>query len=509
MQESRTFKSIKNSSVSLTVYFINLILQFYARKIFLDYLGTEILGLNTTLTNILQFLNLAELGIGSAVGFSLYKPLKVSDYESIIDIISMQGILYRSIGFFVIAGSLIIMIFFPMIFSKMQLPIWYAYATFIVLLYSALLGYFINYKQILLSASQQEYKIQYSYKGVMILKVIAQIFCMKFIKYPYESWLICEVVFSSIASIFLSRTTKKSFPYLVKSKKTFQELRKKYKQIEIKIKQIFYHQISGFVLTQTSPFIIYAYINLKEVALYGNYNLISAGIISLMTAMFNSLIPSIGDFMITANQNEALDLFKQLFSFRFWFGSIVCFGVLSLSQPFIALWIGIEYVLPISTLYIITAILFLNIIRLGAGAFLSAMGMYSDIWAPIAEAVLNLGLSLLLGYYWGLNGILIGVMISLIIIPIIWKSFFLFHKGLKASYSIFIKNIIKHTVVSFVIGIIVYKIKFIFVTPCTWQSFIINAIEILLVYGGLLTTLYIILNFEFKVIMIRISKKLR
>ena len=96
--DSRTSKSIKNSSVALVFYFINLILQFFSRKIFLDYLGAEVLGLNTTATNLLQFLNLAELGVGAAIACTLYKPLAEKDTDTINEIVSLQGWLYRRIA---------------------------------------------------------------------------------------------------------------------------------------------------------------------------------------------------------------------------------------------------------------------------------------------------------------------------------------------------------------------------------------------------------------------------
>ena len=131
--ESRTAKSIKNSSIGLIFYFINFVLQFFSRKIFLDYLGTEILGLNTTATNLLQFLNLADLGIGSAVGFSLYKPFYDKDEQTINEIVALQGKLYRRVAYIVIAGSALLMCFFPRIFAKMPLPLWYDYASFGVL----------------------------------------------------------------------------------------------------------------------------------------------------------------------------------------------------------------------------------------------------------------------------------------------------------------------------------------------------------------------------------------
>ena len=172
--DSRTSKSIKNSLVALAFYFINLVLQFFSRKVFLDYLGAEILGLNTTATNLLQFLNLAELGIGSAIACTLYK----------------QVWLYRRIAWIVIVGSLVLMAFFPWIFAKMPLPLWYAYASFGVLLVSALLSYFVNYKQIVLSADQKEYKIQYSYKASMLIKTLCQILAIRYLRDGYVWWLV-------------------------------------------------------------------------------------------------------------------------------------------------------------------------------------------------------------------------------------------------------------------------------------------------------------------------------
>lgn len=156
---SRTAKSIKNSIVAMGFYFVNLILQFFSRKIFLEYLGTEILGLNTTAANLLQFINLAELGVGAAIACTLYKPLFDGDKEAISEIITLQGKLYRKIAYFMIGGATTLSCFFPWIFEKMELPLWYAYASFGVLLFSSLLSYFCNYKQVLLSADQKDYKI--------------------------------------------------------------------------------------------------------------------------------------------------------------------------------------------------------------------------------------------------------------------------------------------------------------------------------------------------------------
>ena len=164
-----------------------------SRKIFLDYLGTEILGLNSTAYNLLQFLNIAELGIGSAIGSTLYKPLFEKDKQSISEIIALQGKFYQRIAIFIIAGAAAIMPFFPLIFKKMTLPLWYAYASFAALLFSALLSYFVNYKQILLSADQKEYKIQYTYRLSMMVKVAVQMLAIITLPNGYIWWLILEI----------------------------------------------------------------------------------------------------------------------------------------------------------------------------------------------------------------------------------------------------------------------------------------------------------------------------
>ena len=110
MPVSRTKRTIQNSKVSLILFIIQLLVGFYSRKVFLDCLGDEVIGLNTTLGNILSFLNLAELGIGIAMATSLYKPLHDDDKDAIVEIITVQGILYRRVAWFLCGLSIPILI---------------------------------------------------------------------------------------------------------------------------------------------------------------------------------------------------------------------------------------------------------------------------------------------------------------------------------------------------------------------------------------------------------------
>lgn len=461
--DSRTVKSIKNSSVASTFYFINLVLQFFSRKIFLDYLGADVLGLNTTVTNLLQFLNLAELGIGPAIACTLYKPIFEKDSVVINEIVSLQGWLYRRIAWIVIAGGVVLMAFFPYIFAKMPLPLWYAYASFGVLLVSALLSYFVNYKQIILSADQKEYKIQYSYKASMLVKVLCQLLAIRYLSNGYVWWLVLEVVFAVIASIALNRVIADSYPYLKTMLSQGRELSRRYPDILVKVKQLFFHKIGGFALTQTSPIIIYAYTSLTVVAIYGNYMLVILGVSSLMTAIFNSMTAGVGNLVAEGNKEKIMAVFEELFSIRFLFTCVICFGVFMLTPSFITLWIGVEYVMDSVTLLLMTTILFINLSRTTVEAYVNAYGLYGDILAPVVEAFINVGLSVCLGYFFGLHGVLSGVLISLFIVVFCWKPYYLFRKGLKEQFRIYVLMYIKHLIAALICVISAYfVIKYLF-----------------------------------------------
>lgn len=454
---SRTSKSLKNSAVAMGFYVVNLGLQFFSRKIFLDCLGTEILGLNTTAMNLLQFLNLAELGISAGVSFTLYKPLYENDQKSINEIITLQGQLYKRIAYLIIVGAAILMCFFPMIFKKIQLPLWYAYASFSVLLFSALLGYFFNYKQIILSASQQDYKILYSFKSVMLIKILVQMAAVYYLSNGYVYWLILEGGFAIIGTISLHWMTQRTFPNLRSAKIPFKNLRDRYSDLTLKIKQLFFHKIGGFALTQSSPFIIYAYTSLTLVALYGNYLVVMNGIQALFSSLFNSISAGIGNLVAENDKKKELRIFFELFSVRFFIVISLCMCSYLIIPDFISVWIGKLYILPTSTLILLLIILYINLFRNAVDSFLFAHGLYSDIWAPIIEATINIGSSILFGYFFGLNGVLLGVISSLFIVIVLWKPYYLFRNEYPGKIKLYCWIYFKH-ILSAIITIVLVLI---------------------------------------------------
>lgn len=489
---SRTKKSIRNSAVAVSLQVLALLIGFWSRRIFLNHLGTEVLGLNTTANSLLQFLNLAEMGIGGAIGVTLYKPLFENNIKKIREVVALNGWLYKRIALVVIAGSAILGLFFPQIFSKMELPIWYAYASFGVLLYGSLLSYFVNYKQVLLSADQKEYKIQFSFKLVSIFKLIFEAFAVKYFDNGFLWWLGLEFTFSTISAIVLTHTIHKEYPYLKENVDDVSTLHKRYPDVTKKIRQIVFQKIGGFILTQSSPILIYAFASLSLVAMYGNYTILTVNLGLILTAMFSGINGSVGNMVAEGDKKLILKVFREMFSFRFFLAGVASICLLVLTEPFLHLWIGPEYLLGKTTLILVVLIFILGQVRLTVDSFCYAYGIFWDIWAPLTEGAINIGTAILLGSKFGLNGVLAGVALSQIIMIYIWRPYLLFRWGLKEPISYYIRIFAKHCLLFILTGVIILLLVKVVDIEVTrgFGVFFIYAVAVFIltsaVFGGLL-----------------------
>lgn len=488
---SRISKSLKNIKIGLLYYFIILGVNFYSRKIFLDNLGEEVVGLNTTAKNLLGFLDIAELGIGTAVAVTLYKPLFEHDKKTVCEIVMLQGYLYKTIASIVLFGGGVLMLFFPLIFAKVEMPLWYTYIAFSVFLFGSLLGYFINYKQILFNADQRSYIVTFVFQTTEILKRLSQILALAVFHKGYLWWLVIEAFYSVLLSFVLHRVVNKEYPYLQEKAIPFKTLRQKYPDITKKIKQVFFHKIGGFVLYNTSPLIIYAYTSMSLVAIYGNYLLITVGINGVSSSFFGGIGASVGNLIAEGNQNKIVTFFEEFFTASFLWTATVVFSVYALSSQFVGIWLGESYVLEPSTVFLISAITYMGLIRSPVDAYIFGKGLVGDIYSPLTEAILNLGAAITLGYYWGLNGILWGILLSLVVIIGIWKPYYLFSRGLKVNPRLFFELHIKCLLCGTAVGFISLSLENIFPFTASknfWQFFI-HALSVSSFYFIILATL--------------------
>lgn len=492
-QESRVKKSLLNARVNLIFYFLTLILSFFSRKIFLDTLGADFVGLTGTLQNLLGFLNLAELGIGSAIGYVLYKPLFDHDEGKINEIISVFGYLYRWIGFIILGAGLVLACFLPLIFPNTQFEMGIIFFAYFAFLASSLIGYFANYKQTLLGADQKNYVVTAYFQTANIVKVLIQM-ASAYYTGSYYLWVAIELIFGIIYSFILNWKINQVYPWLRSEVRSGKQLFKKYPEVMKYTKQLFVHKIGCFTQWQTTPFLIYAFVSLQTVAYYSNYTIITEKLSAFISNFLGSTGAGVGNLIAEGNRNKIYEVFWELIAIRFFVAGVVIFSIYMLIEPFISLWLGIEYILPRTVLIIMLANFFIGLIRGATDQFLYGYGLFYDTWAPIAESIICVAVAIVGGSMLGLEGVLLGGMISLMFIIGIWKPYFLFTRGFKLSVWKYWKGFLLYFVIASISYLLVESVIHFFLEPNfpfkSWGNWVLYACIITSIFS--LTYLFLL-----------------
>ena len=439
-KESRTHKSLLNAKVNLVFYFLALIVSFFSRKIFLDHLGADFMGLTGTLQNILGFLNLAELGVGASVSYALYQPIAKGNKEEINRIVSVFGCLYRYIGGFVLAAGIIVSAFFPLMFRHTIFELGIVYFAFFSFLTSSLIGYFINYRSILLYADQKHYVVTAYFQTAILTKTLVQMALVYYTANLYL-WVSIELAYGFIHATILNWKIRQTYPWLAANAKIGKQVRSQYPEIVQKTKQVFVHKMKDFLLQQSDQILIFAFVSLKMVAYYGNYTLVIGRLTMLFTTMMGGIVAGVGNLIAEGDKEKIQRVFGEMLFTHYVIAGIVVFAVYQGIQPFICLWLGEEYLLrhPILILLLVNAFIMLS--RGAVDTFNVAFGNYHDTWSAWVEGGINISVTIFSCIHWGLAGVLIGKIASLVPIIVIWKPLFLYRTSFHRSIWHYWKNV--------------------------------------------------------------------
>ncbi len=489
-KESRVKKTLLNAKVNTICYFVSLFIAFFTRKIFLDYLGANFVGLTSTTNSLLGFLNLAELGVGTAIGYVLYKPIFSGDREKINQIISIFGYLYRIIGFSILAFGVILSLFLPKIFSETSFPLSLIYFGFYAFLFSSLLSYFVNYRMTLLSADQRNYVVTGYFQITTSVKVIVQMILAIYLTNFYVYFCI-EILFGIVNSIILNIKIRQTYPWLSSNIKKGRILLKDYPEIGKYVRQVFFHKLGGFAQGQIIPLLIYHFSTLSVVALYENYTLISLRLRGAVGGVLDSTSAGIGNLISEGDKDKIYTTFKELFSFRLFIAGVISVCLYRLSSPFICLWLGQQYVISDILVFLIVLQVFSTLMRGTTDQYLYGFGLFYDVWAPAVETVLSIAVSFFLGFFYGLAGVLTGPLFAALIIVHIWKPIFLYGKGFKRPVFLYVmllvKNLLPIIIIFFVVSMLAEKIIPLAVSSESWLNWIL--------YSAVFTSFYALFHF--------------
>lgn len=454
----RVHRSVMNIKVGMVFYILSLILAFFSRKIFLDCLGAEFIGLTGMLMNIMSYLSVAELGIGTSIVYFLYKPLQEDNHEKINEVMSMLAFLYRCIGAVIGSIGIVVSLFFPWWFDNLTTGLPLVYFAFYTFLGSSVAGYLFNYKQLLVGANQKQYLVNAYFQTISIIQSMTQIL----LAYYYRNlwlWIIVGLIFTVIGIIVFNYRIRQLYPWLCVDLRNGRKNLEKYPEVLKKTRQVFVQKIKDLILYRSDEIMVGAFVSVVHVALYGNYTIITKKLNFLVNILSDGLCAGVGNLIAEGDQNNIMKIYWEMTAARYLILGIVIFPLLMFLQPFVAYWFGEQYLLSNLIVFLIILNVFLLLHNGTVMIFIGASGLFSDVWATWAELITNLTVTLLLAPHFGIVGILLGKIVSIGFIGIFWKPYFLFTSGFHKSVKVFWKGMIPYYIAFFLFTGIAFVIK--------------------------------------------------
>lgn len=407
---ARLSNSMRNVIVGISSQVINLLLSFVSRTIFIKILGITYLGLNGLFTNVLSVLSLAELGIGNAIIFSMYKPLAENDRKKINALMNLYSKAYFIIGIIVAIIGIAIMPFLGYITNGIN-DIQNIYIIYILYLLNSVISYFFAYKRSIIIADQKNYiitKYQYIFN---IMQVIFQVLIL-IITHNFILYLFIQILCSFFYNLFISMKAEKLYPFLKeKNKHRLDEVNKQ--AIFNNIKALMIYKVAGVALNGTDNIIMSKIVGTIWVGICSNYNLIIGAVTTILSQLFVGITASIGNLNVTENKEKKEQIFNNINFISFWIFGFCSISFWILSSPFIEIWIGKEYVLNNQILFVLILNFYISGMHTVIYTFRDAMGLFRETkYIPVILTIINIILSILLGVKFGILGIFLATAIS-------------------------------------------------------------------------------------------------
>lgn len=437
-KHTRTEYSLLNIFTGLFGYALNTILGFLCRIIFVKYLSADYLGINGLFTNLLSMLSLAELGVGSAIVYALYKPLAENDTEKINSLVKFYGKAYRIIGIVIGIIGLLLLPYLDLIITEQPKISEDIRLLYIINLFNTASTYFFSYRSSLIIANQQNYIVQGLNYLVTIIQSILQMIVLCITK-NYLAYLIIQTIGVFCYNITVSFIATKKFPFIKSYAKSLSKDEKK--SLFSNIRDLMIYKISGLLVNNTDNILITFFNGLTTTGIASNYTLLINTINSLLSQIFNGLTASIGNHNVSNDNESKYEMFKFINFMNFWLYSWGGIGFLLCSDNVIKLLFGDQYILDKK----ISLILSVNFIMVGmlnsVWTYKHTLGLFKKgRFIQFFTGIINIVLSILLGKYLGLFGILFATFLSRLFTSFWYDPCVIYKYGFKKNPILYFKN---------------------------------------------------------------------
>ncbi len=484
------------------------IMTFVLRTIFVKYLGDTLLGINSVYTNVLSVLNMAELGIGIALNFSLYGPVARGEIEKIKSYMQMYRRAYYFIAAVVAVIGLAISPFITL-FTKNpgNLTETELRAYYFIFLFNTVSSYLVSYKYSLVNAEQKNYIQTNIYTITKVIVELLQIIVVLTTK-NFAFYLLTDAAVQLIQKIFVSRYLDKLYPYL--KDKNVQPLSKEEKDnVWSKTKALVLLKIGDVARLQTDAIIISSYIGVSMAGIVDNYNLVINSVSSFVNIIFNSVISSFGNLIATESKEKQYDMFRVYRFFARWIYGFSCVGFMVLLTPLIRQWFGDKWILSAAVVYCVVLDYYFKGDRIILSNYKTAAGVFEqDKFLPFIQGIVNLIISIgLVQTPIGLLGVYIGTIVSGYIANVV-RPIIIYRVCFEIGARKYFIDSLKHFASLICIFFVCNKISDYVLADLNWLTLILMAVIITVIFNGA----YILLfarSYEFKYLYGIVISKIR
>lgn len=445
--ESRTVKSLRNTSIAFIGQIISIFLGFFNRTIFINILGYKYLGISGLFSNILSLLSIAEMGFGTAITYTMYKPIAENDESKIAALLNLFRKVYYAIGTFVAIAGIVLILFLNYIVGDVsQLPTDLPPIVIIYLLYlsNTVLSYFFSYKRSIIMASQNGFIDSMNFLFFTLLRNVLQVVFLLTTK-SFILYLIIQIACTILENINIARIADKKFATVIKNRKAKLPL-EDINDIKKNVFAMASYKLGYAIVTGTDNILITNLVSLYVNGLYSNYVLIASTVQELYRQIIQPITSSIGNLVATGNGEASFVVFKKIMFINGFLAIFCTVCLMNLINPFIQILWKEESLLPSIFVYLYTFNFFITCNRECCRMYIDSAGLFWYVrWKTVAEAILNLFFSIILAKYFnmGIYGIVLGTIISNLFTNFWWEPYVVyskvFHKSIFSYYYDYLK----------------------------------------------------------------------
>lgn len=411
MANSRSEYVVKNAATTVTIQLVKNLLDFVGRIIFVRVLGAEYLGVNSLFTQILTVLSFAELGVGNAMIFSLYKPLAEKDREKIKSLMRLYALSYRIIGIVIAVAGLCIIPFLDLIVGEVSYVKENIVVLYLLFLINTVVSYFFVYNRSLIVADQKTYLVSVYTEMFHALRVIAQSIFLVVTKsiIPY---LVIMIICTLLNNLFVTHKANTLYPYL-KDKDAVPLDKSETKGILSNVKALVVYKIGTIMLESTDSIFISVLVNVLTVGLYTNYKMIINVFKTVGNQVMESIIASIGNLNAEATKEKKLTVFNDIYYINAWFYGFTAVGLGLFLTPVIKIFFGADNYIAETAVWASCLYYYVANLHYPCYAFRTTSGLFVyGKFVPLACTILNVILDIVLGIKFQLVGIVLASVIS-------------------------------------------------------------------------------------------------